>query len=184
MIVLYHSFFLLPNIVDRMGKAKKRKLEKHASKPYAKKPKPKPSPSTSKAPIIAKPQAPTIPFDSTDRILLVGEGDFSFSHSLLVHHGCASLLATSYDSHNTMSTKYPQAASHIQVLEAEEGCKVLYDIDATKLGRGGARAKEIKKGGFDRVVFNFPHVGGLTKDVNRQVRYNQGEENGLRLFPG
>ena len=33
----------------------------------------------------------------------------------------------------------------------------------------------MKKGGFDRVVFNFPHVGGLTKDVNRQVRHNQGQ---------
>ena len=27
--------------------------------------------------------------------------------------------------------------------------------------------------GFDRVIFNFPHTGGLTKDVNRQVRANQ-----------
>lgn len=46
-------------------------------------------------------------------------------------------------------------------------------VDATKLNaaKGG---KEVRKGGFDRVVFNFPHVGGKTRDVNRQVRYNQG----------
>lgn len=53
-------------------------------------------------------------------------------------------------------------------------------MDATKLGKGGIAdggggGKEVKRGGFDRVVFNFPHVGGLTKDVNRQVRYNQGK---------
>ena len=48
---------------------------------------------------------------------------------------------------------------------------MLYGVDATKLHKAG---KEIRKGGFDRIVFNFPHVGGLTKDVNRQVRYNQG----------
>lgn len=30
------------------------------------------------------------------------------------------------------------------------------------------------RGCMDRVVFNFPHVGGRCKDVNRQVRYNQG----------
>ena len=48
---------------------------------------------------------------------------------------------------------------------------MLYNIDATKLSKAG---KEVKKGGFDRIVFNFPHVGGLTKDVNRQVRHNQG----------
>jgi len=54
---------------------------------------------------------------------------------------------------------------------------VLYGIDATKLDKGG---KEVRRGGFDRVVFNFPHVGGLTKDVNRQVRYNQGMKDSLR----
>ena len=67
--------------------------------------------------------------------------------------------------------KYPQAATSIKDLEAEEDVRVLYGVDATKLDRAG---KEIRKGEFDRIVFNFPHVGGLTKDVNRQVRYNQG----------
>lgn len=68
--------------------------------------------------------------------------------------------------------KYPQAAQHISALEEEEEVKVLYGVDGTRLQKGG---KEVRKGGFDRVVFNFPHVGGLTKDVNRQVRYNQGK---------
>ena len=48
---------------------------------------------------------------------------------------------------------------------------MLYTVNATKLDKAG---KEVGKGGFDRIVFNFPHVGGLTKDVNRQVRHNQG----------
>ncbi len=55
---------------------------------------------------------------------------------------------------------------------------MLFGVDATKLGSPGAfngGRKEVKKGNFDRVIFNFPHVGGLTKDVNRQVRYNQGD---------
>lgn len=68
--------------------------------------------------------------------------------------------------------KYPQAAAHISALEDEAEVKVLYGVDATRLQQGG---KQVRKGGFDRVVFNFPHVGGLTKDVNRQVRYNQGK---------
>lgn len=69
--------------------------------------------------------------------------------------------------------KYPQAASLIKALEAEPELKLRYGIDATKLEKAG---KEVRKGDFDRIVFNFPHVGGLTKDVNRQVRHNQGEK--------
>lgn len=104
-------------------------------------------------------------------VSLRNQGDFSFSHSLLNAHGCASLLATSYDSRSNLVEKYPQAAAFIADLEAEETVDVLYKVDATKLDKAG---KKITNGGFDRIVFNFPHVGGLTKDVNRQVRYNQG----------
>lgn len=88
------------------------------------------------------------------------------------------MVATSYDKVSALRSKYPQAASNIASLEAET-CIVLYGVDATKLGKpgvaeGGGGGKEVKKGGFDRVVFNFPHVGGLTKDINRQIRHNQG----------
>lgn len=84
-------------------------------------------------------------------------------------------MPTCYDSESILSEKYPQAADHISVLKAEENISVLYNIDATKLGSIGGGGKEIRKGAFDRIVFNFPHVGGLTKDVNRQVRHNQGK---------
>lgn len=70
-----------------------------------------------------------------------------------------------------VTSKYSQATSHIRPLEAEEGCKVIYGVDATKLGKSGTSdgsGKEVKKAGFDRIVFNFPHVGGITKDVNRR----------------
>lgn len=47
---------------------------------------------------------------------------------------------------------------------------VLHSIDARKL----SSSKDVRKRGpYDKVVFNFPHVGGISKDVNRQVRLNQ-----------
>ncbi|KAK2882593.1 hypothetical protein FQN49_000205 [Arthroderma sp. PD_2] len=203
---------------------------------------------------------PQIPFLPSDRILLIGEGDFSFALSLATHHKCRKrLMATSYDSEEKILEKYPNVKGHIKQLEAysspptdqkgglkrkrdegddpehpeeetgerlEKGTtsysetrskvrptqtpnlplsspKVVFSIDARKLGATGGGGKLIR-GGFpapsrrpsyssrpkqnnskslghegeeggpwDIICFNFPHVGGLSTDVNRQVRSNQ-----------
>ncbi|KAJ4523964.1 hypothetical protein HRR83_002082 [Exophiala dermatitidis] len=60
---------------------------------------------------------------------------------------------------------------------SKEGTKktpvnILYGIDATKLSTVHKKALR-PYSPFTKIVFNFPHVGGLSTDVNRQVRYNQ-----------
>ncbi|BGP33092.1 hypothetical protein JCM10296v2_004881 [Rhodotorula toruloides] len=143
------------------------------------------------------------PFRRGERILLVGEGNFSFSHSLLLPHSTATasssslptpqplitpslLLCTSYDSPTVASSKYPDLDTHISALR-EAGATVLFGIDATRLedfkevrefcgmgakGKGKEREEE-GKAGFDKIVFNFPHVGQGIADQTRNVRANQ-----------
>ncbi|CAI7621288.1 unnamed protein product, partial [Penicillium manginii] len=183
--------------------------------------------------------------------------DFSFARSLAKQYKCRKLCATCYDDKETLYNKYPQVDSHIQeILSAKSsstetdkekqesaedstqqsfsksGPKILFSIDARKLGAQGGGGKELTKGfsrrepktpawklhqqqhqqqqkqeqqeaarqdaqnggqayaarmkmqpttptptttngPWDVICFNFPHVGGLSTDVNRQVRANQ-----------
>ncbi|KAL3458020.1 hypothetical protein BJX64DRAFT_236216 [Aspergillus heterothallicus] len=158
---------------------------------------------------------PIVPFRRRDRVLCVGEGDFSFARSLATHHRCKNLLATCYDSQETLYEKYPQAEKNVaEIIAAQSSSykpqgekgqqqnpspKVLFSVDAKKLGASSGGGKDVRLGfpnkgkkrpawkkddlnksrtrsaggPWDMICFNFPHVGGLSTDVNRQVRANQ-----------
>ncbi|KAJ3409162.1 hypothetical protein HDV05_004570 [Chytridiales sp. JEL 0842] len=124
------------------------------------------STTTNAAPGKAK--IPKFPFEEDDAILLVGEGNFSFARCLCDILSGTHLTATSYDSQETLHTKYPDSPSNVQGILDLDG-KVLYNVDATHL----SATKALKGKKFDKVVFNFPHVGAGIKDMARNVETNQ-----------
>ncbi|KAF3915502.1 hypothetical protein ABW21_db0202752 [Orbilia brochopaga] len=113
---------------------------------------------------------PTIPFAPTDAVLLIGEGDFSFANAILAASLTVppgTITATTNEDEATTLSKYPQAETHIANLRTLSH-RVIFSIDATK-----PLPKPLKKNIYDAILFNFPHTGGLTTAVDRQVRANQ-----------
>ncbi|KAJ2960343.1 hypothetical protein NQZ79_g4336 [Umbelopsis isabellina] len=111
------------------------------------------------------------PYEFNDKILLVGEGNFSFARSLVesVVHGGDNVIATCYDSEEVLNQKYEdESKDNIQVIE-ELGGTVVFEVDATQL----EKCKAIKQRKFSKIVFNFPHAGAGIKDQDRNIQSNQ-----------
>ena len=136
---------------------------------------------------VAKPtsiqasQKHEVPFGAYDHVLLVGEGDFSFTRSLVEEHGCANITATSFDAEEEVLEKYPTFEETRSALASlTPPVPLHHGIDAAKLSSYKAlkcqrddEDEEDAVSGWDTIAFMFPHVGGLSTDVNRQVRSNQ-----------
>ncbi|CAA7015439.1 unnamed protein product [Microthlaspi erraticum] len=110
-------------------------------------------------------------YSSNHQILLVGEGDFSFSSSLATRFGSAShICASSLDSYvysfdldflshmvieaDAVVKKYGKARSNLEALK-KLGASLLHGVDATKL----QFHPDLHFRRFDRIIFNFPHAG-------------------------
>ncbi|XP_068643207.1 uncharacterized protein At4g26485-like [Aristolochia californica] len=109
-------------------------------------------------------------YSSSHRILLVGEGNFSFALSLGIAFGsAANMVATSLDTQESLDSKYSCAIGNVRELE-EMGCLVLHGVDATKMSDHFF----LRTQRFDRIVYNFPHVGFLHKEGNcLQIEMNK-----------
>ncbi|XP_038899749.1 heavy metal-associated isoprenylated plant protein 41-like isoform X2 [Benincasa hispida] len=88
-------------------------------------------------------------------ILLVGEGNFSFSVSLAMSFGSASnIVATSLDSYVEVVRKYKNARLNLRILKGL-GASILHEVDATKM----KLHIDLRMRKFDRIIFNFRHAG-------------------------
>jgi 25S rRNA (uracil2634-N3)-methyltransferase len=109
-------------------------------------------------------QRPTIPFQPTDKILLIGEGNFSFARALVIDPPPTlgdlppkNITATAYDTEAECYHKYPEAEEIARVVR-DAGVEVVFGVDATKLEKiSGFRGRK-----WDRIVWNFPHAGVYT----------------------
>ncbi|XP_027357366.1 uncharacterized protein At4g26485-like [Abrus precatorius] len=107
---------------------------------------------------------------SSHKILLVGEGDFSFSLCLANAFGTAgNMIATSLDSRVSLGIKYARALSNLTELEAL-GCTIVHEVDVHTMTQHPLLKNQV----FDRVIYNFPHAGFIGREIDDyQIRLHK-----------
>ncbi|XP_058113299.1 uncharacterized protein At4g26485-like [Magnolia sinica] len=96
-------------------------------------------------------------YSSSHKILLVGEGDFSFSASIAkALRSATNMVATSHDSKEMLRIKHWSSEAHLEELNGL-GCMVLHDVDVHDMNKQPI----LKTMKFDRIIFNFPHAGHI-----------------------
>lgn len=90
-------------------------------------------------------------------ILTVGDGDFSFSLALARALGGTRLVATSYESFDTLARVYGNSCTDTLHELRKLGARVLHGVDAGNLD-ATLPPDALPGAGFDRIVWNFPCV--------------------------
>ncbi|XP_047342658.1 uncharacterized protein LOC124946136 [Impatiens glandulifera] len=108
-------------------------------------------------------------YNNKQKILMVGEGDFSFSASLAVAFGssASNITATSFNNSAYLRCNYKKSTGNIEEL-TNRGATVRHGVDATKMSKY-LYWKDIK---FDRIIYNFPY-SSCPKTESRQTQMRQ-----------
>ena len=96
-----------------------------------------------------------------ERILLLGEGNFTFTQDLaellVKYSSLQSIVATSFDNRSQLTEKYPTIEKTLRCLKTFNKVQVFHEIDATK--RLEPQLVSCPNEFFDHIIFNFPHLG-------------------------
>ncbi len=100
-------------------------------------------------------------------ILILGDGNFSFSLSLLNRLQTVSkqqvyqITATSFDSQEEIRSKYPDSIRILSDFNKDQNVSVLHDVDATKIETYESLKRRCIETGdsYSDIIFNFPHLG-------------------------
>ncbi|KAM0908675.1 hypothetical protein ACQ4PT_015300 [Festuca glaucescens] len=104
-------------------------------------------------------------YSSEQSILVVGDGDFSFSLALATAFGSGkNIVATSLDSYEDLGRKYTKAQSNVLELK-RMGAIVLHGINVKMM----KVHFYLDTRRFHRVVFNFPHAGFKGKEYEMHM---------------
>ncbi|XP_056860209.1 uncharacterized protein At4g26485-like [Raphanus sativus] len=108
-------------------------------------------------------------YNNKQKILLVGEGDFSFSLCLAKAFGSATnITATSLDTREELEQKYKDAKNNVEELE-RRGCTVIHGVNVHSMDKDHRVVRLIV---YDRIIFNFPHqevVKGFLRSARELV---------------
>ncbi|CAH8306147.1 unnamed protein product [Eruca vesicaria subsp. sativa] len=97
---------------------------------------------------------------SMQKMLLVGEGEFSFSLSLAkAFASVAKITAVSLDVRVGLGRQYNNGKGNVEELE-RLGCTVVHGVNVHTM------TSDFRLSRYDRIVFDFPHAG-KHKDVVR-----------------
>ncbi|XP_004308252.1 PREDICTED: uncharacterized protein At4g26485-like [Fragaria vesca subsp. vesca] len=110
-------------------------------------------------------------YSSKRKILLVGEGNFSFASCLAKGFGSAkNMVATSLDSRESVLAKYSNAAPRNLTELEDMGCVILHEVDVHIMRQHPLLLDQL----FDRIVFNFPHAGfNFMENQKSQIKLHQ-----------
>lgn len=102
------------------------------------------------------------------RVLIIGDGDFSFSRAIAEYNVCKVLHTSTLETPENLRQFYPSSSFAIRKIH-QQGGRVLFRVDACSIKT--TVSSELNDGTeplYDVVLWNFPHVPG-----KQNIRYNR-----------